>query len=70
MNILKKLTILVIGAILMVSCNLNEAPIFDDSEAFVAFRSSELSLGEEKTDTIKIPVLLTSLAGLSSSVDF
>lgn len=70
MNILKKLTILVLGAILMVSCNLNEAPIFDDSEAFVAFRSSELSLGEEKTDTIKIPVLLTSLAGLSSSVDF
>ena len=70
MNILKKLTILVLGAILMVSCNLNETPIFDDSEAFVAFRSSELSLGEEKTDTIKIPVLLTSLAGLSSSVDF
>ena len=70
MKKLKKLTILVLGAILMVSCNLNEAPIFDDSEAFVAFRSSELSLGEEKTDTIKIPVLLTSLAGLSSSVDF
>ena len=58
------------GSILMVSCNLNEDPKFDDSEAFVAFRSSELSLGEEKTEEIKIPVLLTSLAGLSSSVDF
>ena len=70
MNILKKITILVLGSILMVSCNLNEDPKFDDSEAFVAFRSSELSLGEEKTEEIKIPVLLTSLAGLSSSVDF
>ena len=70
MNILKSLTILVLGSILMVSCNLNEAPKFDDSEAFVAFRSTELSLGEEKTGEIKIPVLLTSLAGLSSSVDF
>jgi len=70
MNILKSLTILVFGAILMVSCNLNEAPKFDDSEAFVAFRSTELSLSEEKTDEIKIPVLLTSLAGLTSSADF
>jgi len=44
-------------------------PVFDDKDAFVAFRSSTMSIGEDKGE-IDIPVLLTSLSGLGTTVNF
>ena len=70
MKIFKHLYIVLAGAlVLFTSCDLNKAPEFNDKDAFVAFRSSTASIGEEK-GTIEIPVLLSSLAGKEASVDF
>jgi len=70
MKILKYILVLTIGAFLFTACDdLNKAPIFDDADAFVAFRSSTVSIGEEQ-GTIDIPVLLTSLSGIGTTVNF
>jgi hypothetical protein len=50
------------------SCNINEYPEFDDSDAFLAFTSSTASIGEEQ-GSIEIPLLLTSTSGLSASAE-
>ena len=50
------------------SCNINEYPEFDDNDAFVAFSSNAVT-AEEGGDAVKIPVLLTSLSGISASVE-
>ncbi len=50
------------------SCN-NDLPTFDDADAFVAMTSSTASISETK-ESIDIPVLLTSLSGIETSVDF
>ena len=46
------------------SCDCNSLPTFDDRDAFVAFTSTAVSVGEA-AGTAQIPVLLTSLAGLT-----
>ena len=51
------------------SCNLNDYPEFSDSDAFVAIQQTSASVAENG-DTLKIPVMLTSLSGISGSVDF
>ncbi len=61
--------LLAAGALLFASCNINEEPTFDDKDAFVAFTNATMSIGEEK-GTLEIPVLLTSLSGISTTVDF
>lgn len=51
----------------LASCNINEAPEFDDADAFLAFSSSTASVSET-AGSIEIPVMLASLSGLSASV--
>ena len=53
-----------------VSCNINDYPEFDDSDAFVAIQSTTAAIAENAGKTLEIPVMLTSLNGLSGSVDF
>lgn len=54
-------------ALSLASCNVNDMPEFDDSDAYVAFTSASPKVGE--TDgSIQIPVMLVSKAGLSASV--
>ena len=55
--------------LLIASCNLNEMPTFDDKDAFVAFTSSSLSVAEYG-DTLDIKVLLSSLSGITTTIDF
>jgi len=55
--------------ILIASCNMNEMPKFDDKDAFVAFTATSLSIPEDGS-TLEIPVLLSSLSGISTTVDF
>lgn len=57
---------LVAGAMLFTSCDLNDYPKFDDADAFIAFESTDLSV-DETGDSINVPVLLTSLAGLEGT---
>lgn len=57
------------GALMLASCNLNEYPEFDDANAFVAIQQSSASISENG-GAVEIPVMLTSLSGISGSVDF
>lgn len=52
----------------LASCNINDYPEFDDADAFVAFSSGAVT-AEEGGDAVKIPVLLTSLSGLSTTIE-
>ena len=51
----------------LASCNINDYPEFSDSDAFVAFTSATASIGEAD-GSIEIPVMLTSLSGMSANV--
>lgn len=63
--------LLAAGAMLLASCDLNDDPKFNDGDAFIAFTSTTLSVTENvEGGKLEIPVLLTSLSGLSSTVDF
>ena len=76
---------LVASALLVVGCNENELPKFDDSFAFVAFTSSSASVNEVKVvtekvngventtllqDSVVLEVLCSSLSGVTASVEF
>ena len=67
-RILLYLCVLIIG-VTITSCNLNEIAKFDDKDAFVAFNSISLSVNENGK-TISIPVTLTSLNSMSTTVTF
>lgn len=54
----------------IVSCDINKYPEFDDADAFVAIQTTTASVAENNGKAIEIPVMLTSLSGLSGSVDF
>ncbi|HHU97477.1 MAG: hypothetical protein QM237_08260 [Bacteroidota bacterium] len=66
------------GILLLGACNLNEYPKFDDADAFVAFYGASFSVNEFEVDenndtiipTLRVPVRLTSLSGLPSTVGF
>lgn len=58
--------LLAAAALSLASCDINKAPEFSDSDAFVAFRSSSVSVGEAD-GAVEIPVLLTSLNGMSAT---
>lgn len=66
-KIFKYLSALTLGAFLFASCEINEVPKFNDSDAFVAFGSGSASAAEN-AGTINVPVTLTSLSGLSATV--
>lgn len=59
--------LLAAAALSLVSCNVNEMPEFDDSDAYVAFTSATPKVNEA-AGSIQIPVMLVSKAGLSASV--
>lgn len=67
-KILLYLTILA-GVAIFGACNLNESPEFNDAEAFVAFGGNSFS-AEETAEVLKVPVRLTSLGNLSTTVTF
>lgn len=51
---------------LFASCS-NDYPTFDDADAFIAFSGSTAMSIDEFGESIEVPVMLTSLAGLSGS---
>lgn len=51
---------------LFASCS-NDYPTFDDADAFIAFSGSTALSVDEFGESIEVPVMLTSLAGLSGS---
>lgn len=55
--------------LLLSSCELNEMPEFDDSNAFVAFENTTMSIDEDG-GTINIPVTLASVKGMSAEVSY
>ncbi|MDO9634469.1 MAG: Calx-beta domain-containing protein [Paludibacter sp.] len=69
MKLLKYIFLTVVSALIIASCELNKLPEFNDDDAFISFLSATSNVGEEK-DSIAIPVLLTSLSGISTTVEF
>lgn len=79
-RILTYITYIFAGALLFVACDKNEPSKFDDANAFVAFGKSSVSINEatvkasgeivDNTSTIKIPVSLASVKGLSATIKF
>lgn len=63
-----KLALGMAAGLLLASCNINELPEYDDSNAFVAFTSSAVT-AQEGSDDVQIPVLYTSLSGLSADIE-
>jgi len=69
---MRKILSLMTIAILVVfaSCDkLNEIPVFEESNAFVAFDKTALS-ANESAGTINVPVTLASINGISTSVNY
>lgn len=63
-----KLALGMAAALMLASCNINDLPEYDDSNAFVAFTSSAVT-AQEGGDEVKIPVLLTSISGISADIE-
>ena len=61
-------SIVVLGA-LVASCNLNDFPTFDDKDAFASFSQSSMKIAEDG-GTINIPVHITSLSGVATTVSY
>ena len=59
---------MVLGS-LAASCNLNKMPEFNDNDAFVAFSNAEMKIAEDG-GSIKIPVHLTSLKDVATTVTY
>ncbi|MDO5571523.1 MAG: Calx-beta domain-containing protein [Bacteroidales bacterium] len=70
MKILKYISAMSACVLLASSCSMNDPANFDDKDAFVSFNSKNFSIAEESDKVLEIPVLLTSLSGISSTVDF
>ena len=64
-----KLALGMAAGLLLASCNINELPEYDDSNAFVAFTSSAVNVGEEEGSK-QVEVLLTSIGGIETTVNF
>ena len=64
-----KLALGMAAGLLLASCNINELPEYDDSNAFVAFTSSSVNVGEEEGSK-QVEVLLTSIGGIETTVNF
>lgn len=60
---------LIAGLVMLASCELNKEPVFNDSDAFVAFNNAAFSCAETDGE-ISIPVTLASLNGMSTTVSY
>lgn len=60
---------LVAFAAIAASCNMNNEPVFNDADAFVAFDKAALSC-KESDGSIKVSVTLASVAGISTTVSY
>ena len=72
---MKKITLYLsylVTAALFASCNLNENPVFDDANRFVAFETEAISVVEDTVPvtTIEIPVRFTSLGSNTTTVSY
>ncbi len=64
------ISISAIVALVAVSCSkLNEFPVFNDADAFVAFNKTSLSISEQG-GILNIPVTLASVGGITSAVTY
>lgn len=61
-------SIVVLGS-LVASCNLNPLPTFDDNDTFAAFSASSLKVAEDG-GTLNIPVHVTSLKGVATTITY
>ena len=67
---MKKYFILIAAlAFAAISCDKNESPSFDDSNAYVAFNTGTISVSE-LNNTVSIPVTLVSLGGLETVISY
>lgn len=78
-NIIKFIGTALACAAFLVACDKNEPAVFDDANAFVAFEKTAVAIPEGKVDeegkilpgtSVKIPVTLASVAGLTESIKF
>jgi len=64
------------ASLLVASCDLkdlkflNQEPVFDDANAFVAFDNAAYTVSEDSQDILRIPVTLASVAGLEETVSY
>ncbi|GHV49466.1 hypothetical protein FACS1894181_08480 [Bacteroidia bacterium] len=65
----KTLCTIAAGLFLLASCDLNQPPVFDDKDAFVAFDRLTINIPEE-SGSFKVPVTLVSLSGASGTAEF
>lgn len=63
------LSIVIFGASMTVSCNLNDNPKFNDKDAFVAFDKATATIKEDG-GAIEIPVTLASVKGIAATVSY
>ena len=52
----------------LASCDINDYPEFSDADAFAAFTSKTIGVGEAD-GTVEIPIMLTSQSGMTATVD-
>ena len=69
MNKLYSVIALAAGLVMLASCELNKEPVFNESDAFVAFDNAALSFSETDGE-VSIPVTLASLNGKSTTVSY
>lgn len=56
-------------ALMATSCNLNEVPVFDDADAFVAFGSTSYAFSEQ-AGKVQIPITLASVEGIATTIAY
>jgi hypothetical protein len=59
----------ILASVTFTACELNEYPVFDDANAFVAFEKGSISVNED-AGSLKVPVHLTSLNAINTTVSF
>lgn len=60
---------IVVMGMLVASCHLNDLPTFDDKDAFASFSNSSMKVAEN-VGTLNIPVHVTSLNGVATTVTY
>lgn len=60
---------IVLAGALIASCNINEYPTFDDNDSFAAFTTASMTISEDG-GTLNIPVHVTSLNGVATTVSY